>query len=191
MSQDRDILAITPRHRIPNVDDMTNTNQSPRPRWSALAGIALIGATALSGCTLRFTEPGTPPPSSPSDEAPSASDPSLAGDPPADDAPRDRDAYIARADQTVPCSPGLDIGTHGGIIRVEGDCETLTVSADAAVVVADNVGTLTVTGSASTVFVLDVSSLHLSWDANLITWTGTTPMVADDGTSNTIGKDLR
>lgn len=193
MSQDRDTVATTPRHPVPSVEDMTNTSLSPRLRWSALAVLAIVGTTTLSGCTLRFTEPGAPPPTSPEQSSPSDEG---SGDSPDSDDPGvgttgGREDYIARANQTIPCSPGLDVAAHGAIIRVEGACDDLTVSADAAVVVADDVRALTVTGDGSTVLVLELTSLQVSGDVNLISWTGATPSVSDTGTANTLGKELR
>ncbi len=73
-------------------------------------------------------------------------------------------------------------------MRVEGPCETLTVSADAAVVVADQVGTLVVTGAGTAVSVLEVGAVRVSGSANSIAWQTGTPTVADTGTANRLGK---
>lgn len=194
MSQDRDAAAIPLRHPAPSVIDMT----TPPPnrtaiRLLALASIALIGTTALGGCTLRLADPddtSTPVETGAGDETGGPEDGTAVERPETDGDGSGRETAIARADQTIPCSPGLDVSSPGTVIRVEGACEALTVSADAAVVVADDVQSLVVTGTGTVVHVLELGDLRITGDANVVSWTGTTPSVADSGTANLIGKDI-
>ncbi|SDH67148.1 DUF3060 domain-containing protein [Agrococcus jejuensis] len=180
---------------------MSTHNPIAQPRWVALAALTLVAVGSLSGCGLAFSEPDAspaPPASSPQTpstepadddpaespaESPEESDPTEIGAPSAE-----RDELIARAQQTVPCSAGLDVANDGAIIRVEGACDELTVSADAAIVIADDVTTLTVSGSGSVVYALELADLRISGDVNEVRWTGATPAVTDDGTANTIGQ---
>lgn len=174
-----------------------------QPRWVALAALTLVAVGSLSGCGLAFADPDatetTPTSSSPqTPQADPAADPS--GIPESPDASEpteseevgvpsaDRDALIAQAQQTIPCSAGLDIANDGVVIRVEGACDAITVSADAAIVIVDDVTTLTVSGSGSVVDALELADLRISGDVNEVRWTGATPAVTDEGTANTIGQ---
>lgn len=181
---------------------MTKHTITAQPRWIALVALTIVGVGSLSGCGLTFADPSATqsapttsqpqtaeqPSTAPADPTPSATatDPAETGEVGVPSA--DRASLISRAQQTIPCSAGLDVANDGAIIRVEGACEAITVSADAAVVVTDDVTTLTVSGSGTVVYTLALADLRISGDVNEVRWTGATPAVADEGTANTIGQ---
>lgn len=181
---------------------MTIHDPIAQPRWLALVALTIVAVGSLSGCGLAFSDPdatdpapatssqespdATPEQSEPETSAPEASEPEDAAPGATNPA---RDDLIARAAQTIPCSPGLDVTTDGGIVRVEGACDDLTVSADAAIVIADDVAALTVSGSGTYVSTLALGDLRLTGDVNEVRWTGATPAVTDSGTANTIGQE--
>ncbi|QCR18294.1 DUF3060 domain-containing protein [Agrococcus sp. SGAir0287] len=185
---------------------MTTHDPIAQPRWFALVALTIVAVGSLSGCGLAFSDPDAtdPAPSSqdgtgsspeadaaesdPADGEPAASDPAETETGAPGASSPDRDALIARASQTIPCSPGLDVTTDGGIVRVEGTCDDLTVSADAAIVIADDVAVLTITGSGTVVSTLALGELRITGDVNDVRWTGATPAVTDDGTANTMGE---
>ena len=190
---------------------MTTYDPIAQPRWFALVALTIVAVGSLSGCGLAFSNPDAPDASPSSQdgtgtspgagEEPAQSDP-VESDPAASDpaetetetgAPGvptpERTDLIAQASQTIPCSPGLDVATDGGIVRVEGTCDDLTVSADAAIVIADDVSILTITGSGTYVSTLALGDLRLSGDVNEVRWTGATAAVTDSGTANTIGQE--
>jgi hypothetical protein len=178
-------------------------------RTGALAALAAGGvllAGLLGGCTLTVRDPGagsapvptpTPTAEATSPVASPTPTPTPAGDGTSgggasegtgSTASAEREQWIAAATTTQACTPDLTVSATGSVVRVEGPCDTLTVKVDAGVVVADDVRTLVVTGTGTVVSALQVGSVAVSGDVNVIQWSGTAPAVDDTGTANTIGR---
>lgn len=170
-------------------------------RWPLMATL-LVGALALplSGCAIRVVDPtatsdiGVDDAAAGARPSSTAADPSDGPDASATDASTpgtgtadaDRAAAIASATSTVSCSPGLVLDQPASIIRVEGDCDDVTVAADGAVVILDDVATLRVTADAALVMALGVGTLLVSGSADTVQYTGTAPTVTDTGAANLI-----
>lgn len=180
-------------------------------RLPVIALLTCFAATALTGCTVEvIDQAGTPQDSSSASQS-SVSAPSEQAEP-ADDAPATeasenvtrtevsesassdgglssevqeaRDAAAAVATTKLRCDGDLTIDTVGAVVRVDGDCTSITVTADIAVVVADNVGTVRVSGTGNVVYALRVQTVEIAGDTNVVTWAGTTPTVTDTGVGN-------
>jgi hypothetical protein len=170
---------------------------------AALASLVLAGS--LSGCGVALVDPAatdaapaptTPSrtPAAPASPTPTASAPA-AGDSTADDStvtsdlPYTRDDFVAAATATIACTPGLVISQPGAVVVVEGACGDVTVNADAAVVVLDDVDRLRVTGVGTVVSALATGSIEVGGDANVIWWRGAAPTVTDTGAGNVIERE--
>jgi hypothetical protein len=173
---------------------------------AALAAAAL--ALALAGCSVSIADPAatdvtvevstpdadvTPSgsPSTPARPAPTgttADDDSAAVDSGSTNGVT-REQAIAAASTTVACTPGLVISQIGAVVRVEGACDEVTVNADAAVVVVDDVAKLRLAGSGTVVFAQQVGEFSVVGDASVLRWRGTAPTGTDTGAGNVIERD--
>lgn len=164
----------------------------------ALAVLAL--ATALAGCAVEISDPdasaAAPNPSIEVESPAAVDEPEETASAPADDAPDDsvlatitRDDMIAAATATIACTPGLVIDQHTAVVRVEGDCDDVTVTADAAVVVLDDVTRVRVTGTGSVVSTLGLRTLEIAGDATTVWWQGSAPQVTDTGVGNVVQRE--
>ena len=192
VSQDRDIPAILVRHPLPTVEPMTKTLRYP--------AIAALAATAvlLSGCTFRLADPGA-------DEQKPDTDRETSISPQESEKPEtekpddeetespsisvDRQDAIDAATTTVACTDTASVDATGVVVRLEGDCGTVTIGADAAVVITDDAERIVLTGTGTIVYALEVGSVEISGDANLVRWTGSSPIVQDSGVANVVQKD--
>lgn len=156
--------------------------------------VALVTAILLSGCTFRIADPREEPSIPPTATSPSPSRTSSADseDETSDDSNSDeseRDRLEELVTVTLPCEPDTEVSQPGATVRLEGDCENLTVTGDASVVIADSVGSLVITASGVVVYADGVDSLRVTGDANTVRWGGSTPSVDNTGAGNTLGKD--
>lgn len=169
-------------------------------RSSALIVSALL-AVSLSGCTVDIVDPGTvtpnesPPHSDPqlpstpqptTDRVPSADHPALSDSGYSDPVQAAFDQTLGSITMTVPCNSPVVIDQTAVTVRVEGSCEQVTVHADAAVVILEDVGELTLTGSGTVIFARKLSELHVSGDINEVYWQGVAPKTTDNGSGNII-----
>ncbi len=166
------------------------TNHLRIPALSLLAASCVL----LAGCTFQLRDPDSQrdePKQAPTSQQSSSSDNDDDADD--DDAPTGISADRADASEltsvTLTCDGELEIDQPGASVRVEGPCDTLVVSGDATLVVADDVDTLRVTADGAIVYALEVDSIDVSGDVNTIYWTGSTPSSDDSGVANTLGKD--
>lgn len=162
-----------------------------------IPAIALLAASTmlLAGCTFRVTDPNsdTVPKDRPSpsaeQSAPDDTDTDTDTDIDSVGTSADRAAYLESMTVTLTCDGELEVDQPGSTVRVEGPCDTLIVSGDASVVVADDVTSLQVTAAGSVVYALEVETIIISGDVNTVFWTGSTPSTDDTGTANTLAKD--
>lgn len=165
------------------------TNHLRIPALSLLAASCVL----LAGCTFQLRDPDSQrdePKQAPTSQQSSSSD----DDDDADDdtsigVSADRADAIGLTSVTLTCDDELEIDQPGASVRVEGPCDTLVVSGDATLVVADDVDTLRVTADGAVVYALEIDSIDVSGDVNTIYWTGSTPSSDDSGVANTLGKD--
>lgn len=156
----------------------------PLARPAGLAAVAGL-LVALAGCSVQLVDPDATP--TPPVSQPGATDgPDVPSDKPGTS---ERDAAIAAATTTLACTDELVVDQHAAVVRVDGDCDEVTVAADGAIVILDDVRELRVSGSATTVYVLNLGQLALTGDAVIVRWQGTAPEVTDDGTANLIERD--
>jgi hypothetical protein len=157
---------------------------------------------ALSGCSVGYEQAGedaSPAPASPSasaeertaeepDETATGTDAVSSEQPsaPVTTPSALRDELAANVTAVLTCSGELTVSDPGVAVEVDGDCETLTVTADAALVLAGDVGTLRVTGAGSVVIVASADAIDAGGDINEVYWESGTPSVTDDGTANTV-----
>lgn len=166
---------------------MTNRHRIPT--------LALLAATSvlLAGCTFQIRDPDSQrdePEAPQTSEATDAPDRDDEADDEADtEISDDRAEYIEIANQTLTCDGELEIDEDGASVRVEGPCDSLLISGDAVMVVADDVDTLRITASGALVYALEVESIELTGDVNTVYWTGATPSTDDSGAANDLGKD--
>lgn len=165
---------------------MTNRHRIP--------ALALLAATCvlLAGCTFQIRDPSSQPeePSpSPTSEQTEAPDQDDVDDDADNEISDDRAEYLDIANQTLTCDGELEIDEDGASVRVEGPCDTLLISGDAVLVVADDIDTLRITASGALVYALEVDAIELTGDVNTVYWTGSTPSTDDAGVANDLGKD--
>ena len=160
--------------------------------------VAVGAAILLSGCTFRIADPSDRPSMPPTATAPTPSktadvddsDDDVSGDDVSgtkDGSERDRLEDLVTV--TLPCEPEIEVTQPGATLRLEGQCESVTVTGDASVVIADSIGSLVITASGVVVYADDISSLKVTGDANTVRWEGSTPSVDNTGAGNTLGKD--
>jgi len=151
--------------------------------------VALGAAILLSGCTFRIADPSERPSVPPTATAPTPSETADVddGDDSSDASERDRLEDLVTV--TLPCEPEIDVSQPGATLRLEGDCESVTVTGDASVVIADSIGSLVITASGVVVYADTIASLKVTGDANTVRWGGSTPGVDNTGAGNTLGKD--
>lgn len=187
VSQDRDIPAILVRHPLPTVEPMTHTLRYP--------AIAVLAATAvlLSGCTFRLAEPAADEQKPDTDRetsiSPQESEKPEVAETESSSVSVDRQDAIDAATTTVACTDTASVDATGVVVRLEGDCGTVTIGADAAVVITDDAERIVLTGTGTIVYALEVGSVDISGDANLVRWTGSSPIVQDSGVANVVQKD--
>jgi hypothetical protein len=174
-------------------------------RFAALL-LTAAAAVALAGCAVSITDSeatdagslsGEPVPrATPAAPSPTSRPTDDAADRPADDTAIaepavTRDQAIAAASTTLACTPGLVVSQIGAVVRIEGPCDEVTVNADAAVVVVDDVSRLRVAGTGTAVFALGIGELTVTGDASGVWWRGDAPVVTDTGAGNVIGREPR
>jgi len=158
---------------------------------------ALVLAVTLAGCAVEISEPDADPsaPAAPSSPArmgtptPVDAEPEEADIPDASSATVTREDMIASATSTVACTPGLVIDQTGVVVVVEGPCDEVTVNADVAVVVLDDVTRLRVAGTGNAVSALSIETLEVVGDINSVWWRGDAPEVTDTGAGNALERE--
>ncbi|WP_309323029.1 DUF3060 domain-containing protein [Actinomyces stomatis] len=86
-------------------------------------------------------------------------------------------------DRTVSANPSMLLDKSNDDVRVEGDVDSLSVTASNTKVFVDYVGLLTVSGSNVTVYVKDVDRVVIKGSGAEVVWAGNTPKVEDFGTN--------
>ena len=86
-------------------------------------------------------------------------------------------------DRTVSANPSMLLDKSNDDVRIEGDVDSLSVTASNTKVFVDYVGLLTVSGSNVTVYVKDVDRVVIKGSGAEVVWAGNTPKVEDFGTN--------
>ena len=86
-------------------------------------------------------------------------------------------------DRTVSANPSMLLDKSNDDVRIEGDVDSLSVTASNTKVFVDYVGLLTISGSNVTVYVKDVDRVVIKGSGAEVVWAGNTPKVEDFGTN--------
>ena len=84
-------------------------------------------------------------------------------------------------EQTVSASPTMLLNKSGDDVRIEGEVNSLSVTANNTKVFADYVGLLTITGTNADVYVKDVDRVVIKGTNAEVVWAGNSPTVEDFG----------
>ena len=84
-------------------------------------------------------------------------------------------------EQTVSASPTMLLNKSGDDVRIEGEVNSLSVTANNTKVFADYVGLLTISGNNVTVYVKDVARVVIKGTNAEVVWAGNSPTVEDFG----------
>ena len=84
-------------------------------------------------------------------------------------------------EQTVSASPTMLLNKSGDDVRIEGEVNSLSVTANNTKVFADYVGLLTISGNNVTVYVKDVDRVVIKGTNAEVVWAGNSPKVEDFG----------
>lgn len=88
---------------------------------------------------------------------------------------------LEKVDRNIAAAPSMLLDMANDDVRIEGDVENLTVSADNVTVFVDYVGLLTVTGTNAEVYVKDIDHVVVRGTGAEVVWAGSTPRVEDFG----------
>ena len=90
---------------------------------------------------------------------------------------------LESVDRTVSANPSMLLDKSNDDVRIEGDVDSLSVTASNTKVFVDYVGLLTISGSNVTVYVKDVDRVVIKGSGAEVVWAGNTPKVEDFGTN--------
>ena len=157
------------------------------PEQSAASSPSTAATTASQAPRSQTAAPSTPEQASPAavgSSAPEAGARSASGERPGARATiTDSDwlSDLESVDRTVSATPSMLLDKLNDEVRIEGDVENLTVSADNVTVFVDYVGLLTITGTNAEVYVKDVDRVVVKGTNADVVWAGNTPKVEDFG----------
>ena len=164
------------------------------PKQSAAASQATTATTDSQAPRSETTAPSAQEQTSPTavgSSAPVASAPVASAQPASGDRPGARASItdsdwlsdLEFVDRTVSANPSMLLDKSNDDVRVEGDVDSLSVTASNTKVFVDYVGLLTVSGSNVTVYVKDVDRVVIKGSGAEVVWAGNTPKVEDFGTN--------
>ena len=164
------------------------------PKPSAAASQATTATTDSQAPRSETTAPSAQEQTSPTavgSSAPVASAPVASAQPASGDRPGARASItdsdwlsdLEFVDRTVSANPSMLLDKSNDDIRIEGDVDSLSVTASNTKVFVDYVGLLTVSGSNVTVYVKDVDRVVIKGSGAEVVWAGNTPKVEDFGTN--------
>ena len=166
----------------------TASQEAPSTEQAAPASQSATPANSSQTPPARASAPSTPEQAAPAAStdagAPEASAPPAAGGRPGAQATiTDSDwlSDLESVDRTVSATPSMLLDKLNDEVRIEGDVENLTVSADNVTVFVDYVGLLTITGTNAEVYVKDVDRVVVKGTNADVVWAGNTPKVEDFG----------
>ena len=84
-------------------------------------------------------------------------------------------------DRTVSATPAMLLDESGDDVRIEGEMNSLSVTANNTKIFADYVGLLTISGNNVTVYVKDVDRVVIKGTNAEVVWAGNSPTVEDFG----------
>ena len=159
------------------------------PKQSAAASQATTATTDSQAPRSETTAPSAQEQTSPTavgSSAPVASAQPASGDRPGARASITDSDWLSDlefVDRTVSANPSMLLDKSNDDVRVEGDVDSLSVTASNTKVFVDYVGLLTVSGSNVTVYVKDVDRVVIKGSGAEVVWAGNTPKVEDFGTN--------
>lgn len=164
------------------------------PKQSAAASQATTATTDSQAPRSETTAPSAQEQTSPTavgSSAPVASAPVASAQPASGDRPGARATLtdsdwlsdLEFVDRTVSANPSMLLDKSNDDVRIEGDVDSLSVTASNTKVFVDYVGLLTVSGSNVTVYVKDVDRVVIKGSGAEVVWAGNTPKVEDFGTN--------
>ena len=164
------------------------------PKQSAAASQATTATTDYQAPRSETTAPSAQEQTSPTavgSSAPVASAPVASAQPASGDRPGARASItdsdwlsdLEFVDRTVSANPSMLLDKSNDDVRVEGDVDSLSVTASNTKVFVDYVGLLTISGSNVTVYVKDVDRVVIKGSGAEVVWAGNTPKVEDFGTN--------
>ena len=159
------------------------------PKQSAAASQATTATTDSQAPRSETAAPSAQEQTSPTtvgSSAPAASAQPASGDRPGARASiTDSDwlSDLESVDRTVSANPSMLLDKSNDEVRIEGDVDSLSVTASNTKVFVDYVGLLTVSGSNVTVYVKDVDRVVIKGSGAEVVWAGNTPKVEDFGTN--------
>ena len=164
------------------------------PKQSAAASQATTATTDSQAPRSETTAPSAQEQTSPTavgSSAPVASAPVASAQPASGDRPGARASItdsdwlsdLEFVDRTVSANPSMLLDKSNDDVRIEGDVDSLSVTASNTKVFVDYVGLLTVSGSNVTVYVKDVDRVVIKGSGAEVVWAGNTPKVEDFGTN--------
>ena len=164
------------------------------PKQSAAASQATTATTDSQAPRSETTAPSAQEQTSPTavgSSAPVASAPVASAQPASGDRPGARASItdsdwlsdLEFVDRTVSANPSMLLDKSNDDVRVEGDVDSLSVTASNTKVFVDYVGLLTISGSNVTVYVKDVDRVVIKGSGAEVVWAGNTPKVEDFGTN--------
>ena len=164
------------------------------PKQSAAASQATTATTDSQAPQSETTAPSAQEQTSPTavgSSAPAASASVASAQPASGDRPGARASItdsdwlsdLEFVDRTVSANPSMLLDKSNDDVRIEGDVDSLSVTASNTKVFVDYVGLLTVSGSNVTVYVKDVDRVVIKGSGAEVVWAGNTPKVEDFGTN--------
>ena len=164
------------------------------PKQSAAASQATTATTDSQAPRSETTAPSAQEQTSPTavgSSAPAASAPVASAQPASGDRPGARATLtdsdwlsdLEFVDRTVSANPSMLLDKSNDDVRIEGDVDSLSVTASNTKVFVDYVGLLTVSGNNVTVYVKDVDRVVIKGSGAEVVWAGNTPKVEDFGTN--------
>ena len=159
------------------------------PKQSAAASQATTATTDSQAPQSETTAPSAQEQTSPTavgSSAPVASAQPASGDRPGARASITDSDWLSDlefVDRTVSANPSMLLDKSNDDVRIEGDVDSLSVTASNTKVFVDYVGLLTVSGSNVTVYVKDVDRVVIKGSGAEVVWAGNTPKVEDFGTN--------
>ena len=174
---------------------MSPTTHPLRPRRTAAVILVALSLTGISACSISVgggsTDQGTAAavgqqasPAAVGSSAPEAGAQPASGQRPGARATITDSDWLSDlefVEQTVSASPTMLLNKSGDDVRIEGEVNSLSVTANNTKVFADYVGLLTISGNNVTVYVKDVDRVVIKGTNAEVVWAGNSPKVEDFG----------